>query len=112
MGRLVGSAERWGHRHEQDTDNRADHEKRGRGRDGGSTGHGITRTVPGATSGFQLRPSVTVDVPANSFVNWEFTITWDSIGQANGFSNRFIVVVDAGADYGQDEVWLYVSNWS
>jgi hypothetical protein len=69
-------------------------------------------TVPGATSGFQLRPSVTVEVPANSFVNWEFTITWDSIGQANGFSNRFIVVVDAGVDYGQDEVWLYVFNWS
>jgi hypothetical protein len=69
-------------------------------------------TVPGATSGFQLRPSVTVEVPANAFAHWSFTITWDSIGQPNGFSNRFIVVVDAGVDYGQDEVWLYVSNWS
>lgn len=69
-------------------------------------------TVPGATSGFQLRPSVTVEVPANAFAHWSFTITWDSVGQAHGFSNRFIVVVDAGVDYGQDEVWLYVSNWS
>jgi hypothetical protein len=69
-------------------------------------------TVPGATSGFELRPSVTVEVPANAFADWSFTVTWDSMGQARGFSNRFIVVVDAGVDYGQDEVWLYVFNWS
>jgi len=76
------------------------------------TASSVRVTVPGATSGFQLRPSVIVEIPANSFVNWDFTITWDGIGQANGYSNRFIVVVDAGVDYGQDEVWLYVSNWS
>jgi hypothetical protein len=69
-------------------------------------------TVPGAVSGFQLRPSVTIDIPANRFANWEFQITWDSMGADRGFSNRFIVTVDAGVDYGQDEVWLYVSNWS
>jgi len=69
-------------------------------------------TVPGATSGFQLRPSVTVQVPASAFREWTFEVTWDSVGQANGFSNRFILTVDAGVGYGQDEVWLYVSNWS
>ena len=69
-------------------------------------------TVPGATSGFQMRPSVIVNVPASSFHNWEFTVTWDSMGVDRSFSNRFIVVVDAGVDYGQDEIWLYVSNWS
>ena len=76
------------------------------------TASSVRVTVPGATSGFQLRPSVTVDVPANAFRDWSFTITWDGIGQINGFTNRFIVVVDAGVDYGQDEVWLYVDNWS
>jgi hypothetical protein len=76
------------------------------------TASSVRVTVPGATSGFQLRPSVTVEVPGHSFVNWDFTIAWDGIGQINGFTNRFIVVVDAGVDYGQDEVWLYLDNWS
>ena len=69
-------------------------------------------TVPGAVSGPALRPSATIEIPADLFVNWEFTITWDSMGGDRGFSNRFILIVDAGVDYGQDEVWLYVSNWS
>jgi len=69
-------------------------------------------TVPGAVSGFQLRPSVTVQIPAALFANWEFQINWDGMGADRGFSNRFIVTVDAGVDYGQDEVWLYVSKWS
>lgn len=69
-------------------------------------------TVPGAVSGFQLRPSVTIQIPANLFPEWEFTVTWDGMGANRGFSNRFIVTVDAGVDYGQDEVWLYVFNWS
>ena len=72
----------------------------------------VTVTVPGAVSGMELRPSVTIDVPAFSFREWRFTVTWNSMGAPNGYSNRFIVVVDAGVDYGQDEVWLYVSNWS
>ena len=72
----------------------------------------VTVTVPGATSGMELRPSLTIDIPAFSFREWNFTVTWNSIGAAHGYSNRFILVVDAGVDYGQDEVWLYVSNWS
>jgi hypothetical protein len=72
----------------------------------------VTVAVPGAVSGMELRPSVTIDIPAFSFREWNFTVTWNSIGPANGYSNRFILVVDAGVDYGQDEVWLYLYNWS
>jgi hypothetical protein len=45
-------------------------------------------------------------------VGWDFIIKWDSTGPDTGFSNRFIVTVDAGSDFGQDEVWLYLSEWS
>jgi hypothetical protein len=59
-----------------------------------------------------LRPTATIAVSAASFGRWDFTIHWDSTGRDTGFSNRFIVTVDAGPDFGQDEVWLYLSAWS
>ena len=66
----------------------------------------------GSASNAPLRPAATATIGAASFADWQFTITWDSTGPNSGFTNRFIVTVDAGSDYGQDEVWLYLSEWS
>jgi hypothetical protein len=77
------------------------------------TSSAVRLSVRGSsTSNVPLRPTATASVGAASFGRWEFRIDWDSIGPNTGFSNRFIVNIDAGADFGQDEVWLYLSEWS
>jgi hypothetical protein len=44
-------------------------------------------------------PAGETEVRADAFRAWNFTVALDNIGQANGFSNRFIVIVD-------DDAWL------
>ena len=40
------------------------------------------------------------------------TIQWKSKGRATGYSNLFYLLVNAGCQYGQNEFWLDVFNWS
>jgi hypothetical protein len=70
------------------------------------------RLTAGSASNAQLRPTTTATIGASSFLGWDFTIVWESMGPNTGFTNRFIVTLDAGPNYGQDEVWLYLSEWS
>jgi hypothetical protein len=61
-----------------------------------------------------LKPSATGTVtPAKKREgSSRYGLIWRSKGPRTGYSNRFILVVDAGCKYGQTEFWLDVWNWS
>jgi len=61
-----------------------------------------------------LKPSATGTVtPAKKRESdSRYGVIWQSPGPETGYSNRFILIVDAGCKYGQTEFWLDVWNWS
>ncbi|HEX8013082.1 MAG TPA: hypothetical protein VF814_19490 [Casimicrobiaceae bacterium] len=65
--------------------------------------------------GFERDPVLTVLGPAQTVsihIPNTIQVLWSSKGPAVNYSNRFILVVDAGCNYGQTEFWLDVWNWS
>lgn len=64
---------------------------------------------------FERDPVSAVLGPANTLsIHLPNTIQmrWASKGPQVNYSNRFILVVDAGCSYGQSEFWLDLWNWS
>ena len=69
----------------------------------------VTVSGSDASSTFVLGPSTTVRFTPNGA---NIFIQWLSPGPYVNYSNRFILVVDAGCAYRQSEFWLDVWNWS
>jgi hypothetical protein len=62
-----------------------------------------------------LKPSATVTLTlASGFEGGSslLALVWNSKGRYTGFSNRFYLILNAGCQYGQTELWLDVWNWS
>lgn len=63
-----------------------------------------------------LTPSCTLNVtlltPQQNPNSSNLTIRWNSRGPATGYANRFHLLLNAGCQYGQNEFWLDVFNWS
>ena len=72
------------------------------------TSSNVRLTVGGASA--VLAPSATLQIPPP--LHTFLTIEWLSAGPQVNYSSRFILVVDAGCEFGQTEFWLDVWNWS